>query len=156
VPQEIIDALFQLHEAIVLMQFNAETLAQFAEHAQSGEMPATDIPASLDVLDGLVMSADFIAPFISPPDDLAGLWEAALEVHITTRDLLHNWKEGSADPSRVLEGLRPGLPRIQETVAQIEAVMTSTYGIDTGDLVAAREEALAGIRSVFDATPTPP
>ncbi len=156
VPQEIIETLFQMHGTIVLMQFNAETLAQFAEHAQSGVMPATDIPSSLDALDGLVSSADFIAPFISPPDELAGLWETALSVHNNTRDLLHSWMDGSTDPSRVLEGLRYDLPSLQETVTGLEAAMTSTYGVDMRDLVAAREEALAGIRSVFGATPTPP
>src|SRR3972149_4376557 len=74
---ELQTGLFQTHELVVLILFNAETTAEAAEHAIAGDVAPSDLPQLLLVLSGLADSVEWLIPFVTPPDRLQLQWEAA-------------------------------------------------------------------------------
>jgi len=156
VSEELQTGLFQTHELVVLILFNAETTAEAAEHAIAGDVAPSDLPQLLLVLSGLADSVEWLIPFVTPPDRLQLQWEAALAVHAHTRDRLQRWTNDSTEAAQILQEMQGDLSLIRQTVDELEAILAGEYDIDMQSLTDAREEALAGIRAVFESTATPP
>jgi hypothetical protein len=154
--EEVRSSLLQTHQVVVMIQFNAEATAETAEQIVAGNVPPSDVSQTVLAISGLADATEWIIPFLTPPARLQSQWEAALAVHGHTRQLLERWGNGSTDAAQVLQEIRGDLTSISQTVGEVEGILVGEYGMEMQSLIEAREEALAGIRGLLEATATPP
>ncbi len=155
ISEEVRTNLLQTHEMVVMIQFNTESIAVTAGQIIAGNIKPSEVPQTLLTISGLVDVADWAIPFVFPPTSLQSQWEAALMVHVHSRELMGKWQNGDMDALQVQNEIQGDLTSISQTVDEVEGILAEEYGFDMQSLIEAREEALAGIRGLGETTATP-
>lgn len=155
VPEDMRTILLQTHELMVLVETDAELTLEAARHVEAGEVSETDAPQLIRVIADLADGTDMLVSFAITAGELQSSWVKVLQVHGHTRQVLAEWKGGRMGPEAVIQQMTPDVSAIGHEIDDVENILASEFGLDIMELTQRRAEALQGVRTIFEITPTP-
>jgi len=149
-PEELVEAILGAYRRMVLIEANAELLAETAARIKAGELTGLE---QVDVLLGLAALIEAIQASLAgyrPPAALRDVWDDMTAVHEQTIDIMWRWVVEEISSAEVLAELEPALALAAGSLAQAEEALATTYGLDAALLAEQRREALEVVGGYFE------
>jgi hypothetical protein len=153
--EELKDRILRTYGTIVLIQLDAEGTNAIADGLASGELGNFEAAIMRLGVATIVQTVEELIPELSPPAELADAWEAALQVHEETKDVLRRWFDDEIDSGQVLEVMQSILRDAEDAARDAEAAIEGAWQIAAEELSAKRDEVLREFEALFGPTATP-
>jgi hypothetical protein len=90
-----------------------------------------------------------------PTKELEAAWEEARQAVEITVAVASKWFDSEITSQEALDLLMPAAEHADKALELAGRTMTNEYGVTESQMIAARQTAEAGIRAIFEETPTP-
>jgi hypothetical protein len=148
------DAFAQSYRLMVLAELDARLLLEFAQRVEGGRSSGSESTGSFLGLGAIFQAVGESLNAFAPPAALDRYWGSILTDAEATQDILTRWEDEAINASTVIAELQPVITDLNTTVADVGALLGTSYGFDPVALSAARDEVMGTI-PVFFETPTP-
>jgi hypothetical protein len=152
--EEELAMLNQVYRILLFIQIDMRMLDEIAEKVQAGELVGIETVGALMVLATVVNEVDTAIQSATPPDLIKDDWEAALQAHEETKQLITDWVNEEMDSSGIRAEAEDKLGEIDQLMESVEKTLAEYYGFDQEEMRRSREAVVESVNEIF-ATPEP-
>jgi hypothetical protein len=152
--EEELAMLNQVYRILLFIQIDMRTLDEIAEKVQAEELVGIETVGALMVLATVVNEVDTAIQSATPPELIREDWEAALQAHEETKQLITDWVNEEIDSSGIRAEAEAKLGEIDELMDRVEMALAQNYGFDQEEMRLNRESVVESVNEIF-ATPEP-
>ncbi len=152
--EEELAMLNQVYRILLFIQIDMRTLDEIAEKVQAQELVGIETVGALMVLATVVNEVDTAIQTATPPELIWDDWEAALQAHEDTKQLITDWVNEEIDSSGIRAEAEVKLGEIDKLMERVEMALAEHYGFDQEEMRLNRESVVESVNEIF-ATPEP-
>jgi hypothetical protein len=151
------EQILETWKVLAFVQLEAKLLKEIGMRVEDGSIEGDDVFSTLIALGALVEGVESSLPEIEPLPTLQSQWDAALETHAQTQDIVARWFDREIEAEQALTEIEPALTDAEALLEEAEAVLAESYDIAPEDMEATREGMYQQVSGVIFAalTPTP-
>ena len=147
--EEELAMLNQVYRILLFIQIDMRTLDEIAEKVQLEELVGIETVGALMVLATVVNEVDTAIQSTTPPDLIREDWEAALQAHEDTKQLITDWVNEEIDSSGIRAEAEVKLGEMDELMERVEMALAQNYGFDQEEMRLNRESVVESVNEIF-------
>lgn len=147
--EEELAMLNQVYRILLFIQIDMRTLDEIAEKVQLEELVGIETVGALMVLATVVNEVDTAIQSATPPELIREDWEAALQTHEDTKQLITDWVNEEIDSAGIRAEAEAKLGEIDELMDRVEMALAEHYGFDQEEMRLNRESVVESVNEIF-------